>query len=72
MFDESVQIFRGIGIQRRRQNAAIAKRARAKLHAAVHPRHDAIFGKLRNGRRDHLFGGQDVAEAAACSFRVLA
>ena len=30
----------------RRQNAAVAERARSELHAALHPRHDAVFFQL--------------------------
>ena len=63
MLDEDVQVLGGIRVERRRQNAAVAQRARAEFHAAVHPGHDLVVVQLRHRGVDDLVGGQQVAEA---------
>ena len=68
VFNEGIQVFGGVGIERRGQDAAVAEGARPELHAAMHPGHDAVLGKLRNGRFDGFLGGQDVAEAQLAIF----
>ena len=63
MLDEDVQVLGGIRIERRGQNAAVAQRARAELHAAVHPGDDLVVVQLLHGGVDHFVGGQQVVEA---------
>ena len=62
MLDKGVEVLGGIAVQRRRQDAAVTQGARPKFHAAMHPSHDTVLGKLRDGRVDGLFRGQDVPE----------
>ena len=43
VFDKGVQVFSGVGVLGRSKNAAIAQRAGAELHAALHPGDDAVI-----------------------------
>src|SRR5205823_6032623 len=52
----------GIRIERGCQNAAIAQRARAKLHAAMHPGDDAVIVDLAYSRLDQFLGREQIAE----------
>ena len=63
MLDESVEVLGGIRIERRSQDAAVAQRARAEFHAAVHPGDDLVFVQLRHGGGDQFVVGQQVMEA---------
>ena len=60
MLDEDVQVFGGIGIERRRQDAAIAQRARAELHAALHPGHNLVLAQTLHGLGQHIVGGAQI------------
>ena len=62
VLDIGVQVLRGIGIKRRRQDAAVAQRARPELHAPVHPGHDFVIAQARDGGVDQLFVCQQVSE----------
>src|SRR5215471_7133594 len=63
VLDENVQVFGGIRVQRRRQDAAIAERSRAELHAALHPRQDFLFPQKPHRARQELMGGAQILEA---------
>ena len=71
MLDEDIQILRGVGIERRRQNAAIAQCARAELHPPLHPGDDLVVAQLGHGGLDQLLVGQQVAEAQLAVFEHL-
>ena len=71
MLDEDVQVLGGIRVQRRRQNAAIAERARSELHAALHPGDDLVVVELRHGAIDDFVGGDQVVEAQLAVFQHL-
>ena len=71
MLDEDVQIFGRIRIERRRQNAAIAQRARAEFHAALHPRDDLVLAQHAHGRRQQFVGGAQVLKAQLAVFEHL-
>ena len=71
MLDEGVQVLGGVRVERRRQDAAVAQRARAEFHAAVHPGHDLVVVQLRHGGIDHFVRGQQVAEAQLAVFEHL-
>ena len=68
MLDVRVQIFSGIRVVRRGQNAAVAQRARAKLHAAMHPSDDLVLAELSYGRIDQLIGRQQIAKSQFAVF----
>ena len=68
---DRVEVFGGIRIERRRQDAAIAQRARAELHASVHPGDDAVLIDLGDGGFDQLAGGEQVTEAQLAIFEHL-
>ena len=71
VLDEDVEVLGGIGIERRSQDAAVAQRARAELHAAVHPGHDLVVVQLRHGGSDQFVHGEHVAEAQLAVFEHL-
>src|SRR5712671_1013994 len=63
MLDKRVEILRGIGIERRSQNTAIAQRPRTEFHPAVHPGDDAMLVDLGYCRFDQLPSREQVSKA---------
>ncbi len=63
MLDVNIQIFGGIGIERRGQNAAVAQRARPELHAPLHPRQDLVLAQQAHRVRQQLIGRAQVVKA---------
>ena len=62
MLDEGVQVLGGVRIERRGQDAAVAQRARAEFHAALHPGDDLVVVQLRDRGIDQFVRGEQVAE----------
>src|SRR6185437_8356042 len=71
VLDERVQVHSGVGVERRGENAAVAERARAELHAAVHPGDDLVFLKLGHGGRDQFVDRDHVVEVQLAVFEYL-
>ena len=63
MLDIDVQVFGGVRIQRRCQNAAVAERARAELHAALHPGDDLFVVQIADGAIEQFVRRQQIVEA---------
>src|SRR6476620_10058908 len=62
MLDVRIEVLRGIRIERRSQDAAVAQGSGAELHSPVHPGDDAVIIELAYGRFNQLFGREQIAE----------
>src|SRR3954471_5890463 len=71
MLDEGVQVFGGIRIAGRSENASVAQRARAELHSPLHPRHDAVLLQQLHGGSDEFWHGGQQTEAQLAVFEYL-
>ena len=72
MLDKDVQILGGVRIQRRRQDAAIAQRARPELHAALHPRDDFVLAvQIAHRAIQQFVGGHQIVEPQLAIFQNL-
>ena len=61
MYD--VEVFGGVRVQRRGQDAAVAERTRPKLHAALHPGNDLLGIQIAHGAIEQFVGGHQIVEA---------
>ena len=68
LFDEDVQVFRRVWIHWRGQNAAIAERARTKLHPSLHPGDDLVIVQGFDGPVDQLVVREEEAEMELAVF----
>ena len=71
MLDEDVEVLGGIGIERRRQDAAITESARAKLHPPLHPSDNLPLAQHAHSLRKYIVGRAQILKTQFAVFQNL-